>query len=396
MRLRILAAATGIAALALAGCAPGTSGPPDWRPKPSFSGEGGAAPGLPQPGIPSTQPPQQSRPSSPSSRRPSKAPKTDPTVVATNLTTPTAIAIMPDGTALVGERTTGRIVRVQPVAGRPVHTVRTLSGLRTTGDGGLLDLALSPNYEQDNLVFAYVTTRRDNRVVAFTLHGPVTPVVTGIPVGRTGNAGRIVFGPAGNLYVGTGDAGRPRLAGDPSSLAGKILRVTDIGRPAPGNPIRSRVWASGFGSVAGLCINPDSGAVFETEQRAGPDPVNLVGAGASYGVPDTAGQYDPPVAVLPSGKDAPGGCAVLGPNLYVTSLTGRALLMTSAQPNTGALGDFATLLPGRYGRLRTVVADDAGALWLTTSNRDGHGSPVRLDERVLHIIPSGGSSSDAA
>jgi glucose/arabinose dehydrogenase len=316
--------------------------------------------------------------------------------MATNLTAPTAIAIMPNGTALVGERTTGRIVRVQPVAGQPVRTVRTLHGLRTGGDGGLLDLAVSPNYEQDNLIFAYITTARDNRVVAFTLRGAVTPVVTGIPAGRTGNTGRIVFGARGNLYVGTGDAGSPRLAGDPTSLAGKILRVTDIGRPAAGNANRSRAWASGFASVAGLCIDPGGGAVFETESRPGGDPVNLVSKGSSYGVPGSAGQYDPPVAVLPSGKDDPGGCAVLGPNLYVTSLTGRELLATPARANTGTLGKFTAVLAGRYGRLRTVVPDSTGALWLTTSNRDGHGTPVATDERVLRIVPSGGSGSDAA
>jgi glucose/arabinose dehydrogenase len=148
--------------------------------------------------------------------------------------------------------------------------------------------------------------------------------------------------------------------------------------------------------VAGLCIDPDSGAVFETESRAGPDPVNLVTKGSSYGVPYPAGQYDPPVAVLPPGKDDPGGCAVLGPNLYVTSLTGRELLSTPAQANSGTLGNFAESLRGRYGRLRTVVPDSAGALWLTTSNRDGHGSPAPTDERVLRIIPSGGGGSDAA
>jgi glucose/arabinose dehydrogenase len=317
-------------------------------------------------------------------------------VVATNLTSPTAIAIMPDGTALVGERTTGRIVRVQPVAGRPVRTVRTLSGLDTAGDGGLLDLALSPNYDQDNLIFAYVTTSRDNRVVAFTLHGPVTPVVTGIPRGRSGNTGRITFGPDGNLYVGTGDAGRPQLADKASSLAGKVLRVTDIGRPPPGNPGGSRIWASGFWSVAGLCIDPDTGTVYETDDRAGSDPVNVVHRAASYGVPGVANKFEPPLAVLPHGQDDPGGCAVLGTNLFITSLTGQALLATDTVPISGTLARFAATLRHRYGRLRTVVPDAEGALWLTTSNRDGHGTPVPDDERVLRIFPSGGSASDAA
>src|SRR5699024_2045427 len=135
-------------------------------------------------------------------------------VVATHLVAPVGLTLLPDGTALVGERSTGRIVRVQPTPGKPVRTVRTLAGLDTSGDGGLLDLALSPHYAQDSLIFAYITTRTDNRVVVFTLHGPVTPVLTGIPKGTRDNAGRIAFDGAGNLYIGTGDVGRPRLAAD--------------------------------------------------------------------------------------------------------------------------------------------------------------------------------------
>ena len=100
--------------------------------------------------------------------------------MATGLTDPLGIAVLPDGTALVGQRN-GAILQVQPIAGQPVATVRTISGLDSSGDGGLLDLALSPAYAQDHLIYAYVTTATDNRVVDFTLTGPVTPVFTGIP-----------------------------------------------------------------------------------------------------------------------------------------------------------------------------------------------------------------------
>jgi streptogramin lyase len=148
--------------------------------------------------------------------------------------------------------------------------------------------------------------------------------------------------------------------------------------------------------VAGLCVDADTGAVYEADSRPGTDPVNLIGKGSSYGIPHPSARYDPPAAVLPQGKDDPGGCAVLGGTLYVTSLAGRELLMTAALTHASSLGKFTALLNGRYGRLRTVVADSAGALWLTTSNRDGHGSPVPADERVLRIVPSGGSGSDAA
>ncbi len=201
----------GVLALTLlAACAPaGPGDAPDWKPKPSFSGEGYVPPANPQPIQPRTPGGGGRSPSqNPTSSGPTRT--GDPAVVARHLSAPVGLTMMPDNTALVGERTTGRIVRVQPTPGQPVRIVRTIHGLSTTGDGGLLDLAISPNYREDNLIFAYLTTPRDNRVVAFTLAGPVTPVLTGIPRGRSGNTGRIAFAADGSLLVGTGDAGRSR------------------------------------------------------------------------------------------------------------------------------------------------------------------------------------------
>ena len=387
--VRVGAALAAVALLAACGSGTG-SGAPTWKPAPSFNGEN-VVPGNPQPAQP--QPGQTPRLTTPPSRAPAN-PGQDPNVVATKLAAPTGIAIMPDNTALVGERTTGRIVRVQPEPGKPVDTVRTLTGLSTTGGGGLLDLAISPNYTQDNLIFAYLTTATDNRVVTFTLDGPITPVLTGIPRGNSDNTGRIVFAPDGSLLVGTGDAGHPSLAADPSSLAGKVLRVTDIGTAAKDNPTPgSRVWTTGHRIVNGLCIDPKSDATFEVETRTTTDPVNVLLPGMNYGWPHSAARYTAPETVLPHTARSPGGCAVLDGRLFVTSRDGRELLTTTIGASS-QLGTFSPSLRGKYGRLLTVVAARDGALWLTTSNRDGHGKPVAADERVLRIIPSGNAADN--
>jgi glucose/arabinose dehydrogenase len=384
----------------LAACGSGAGAQaPDWKPQPSFAGEGpgvsisplvpGApAPSGPAPGSSSGSPTGPSAPSSSGTK-----PGEDPAVVAKHLRAPVGLTLLPDGTALVGERITGRILRVQPKPGQPVTTVRTLTGLSTTGGGGLLDLALSPFYSQDGLIYAYLTTATDNRVVAFTLTGPVTPVVTGIPRGSTDNAGRIAFGDNGDLYIGTGDAGTAADAQRSSSLAGKVLRVSDIGKPVADNPApHSPVYTSGHRDPSGLCIDPDSGAVFETEAGSSSDEVNVIAAGANYGWPTAAGGDQRPTAVLPSADRGPGGCAVEDGVLFVTSLDGHTLLAAQIR-GTGSkvtLDAFTRSLVNRYGRLRTVVAAPDGALWLTTSNRDGHGAPVPDDERVLRIMPSSG------
>jgi glucose/arabinose dehydrogenase len=388
------AAATMLSACSSLGASPA---PPTWVPSPTFRPGGAeASPIIPIPARPGG--PGQGSGSQPpggggaSPTTPASKPREDPNVVATHLSAPVGLVLMPDGTALVGERTTGRIVRVQPRAGRPTPTVRVLHGLDTSGDGGLLDLALSPTYVEDGLIYAYVTTPTDNRVVDFTLDGPVTAVFTGIPKGRRGNTGRILFGADGDLYVGTGDAGNPALAAKPHSLAGKVLRLDSIGDPAKDNPVPSSpIWTSGHRVVDGLCSVGTTRWIYEVEAGS-PDEVNLLGAGTFYGSPRLRSDAVPPVAGLPSEAGGPGGCAVLDRRLWVTSLSGEALLWTPLRPGvlSPTVGGFSTELKHKYGRLRTVVAAPDGALWLTTSNRDGFGKPVPTDERVIRFLPSAG------
>ena len=380
-----------MASLLLAGCAGASAATPTWVPQPSFTGDGGQNETF-GPAQGTTSP--DAGPTSPgaSSPSPGATPTQDPQVVATKLSAPTGIAVLPDGTALVGERTTGQIVRVQPVAGRPVPVVRTLS-VDGSGDGGLLDLAISPTYSEDGLIYAYITTPTDNRVVDFTLTGPATAVLSGIPKAAAGNTGRIMFDPAGELYIGTGDASQPALSANPASLAGKVLQVDDIGRPAQDNPVpTSPVYASGLRPSAGLCQDATLDVLFQDEAAGGgsPDLITIVTAGADY-----AGATG---IQLPAGKTSVGGCAVIGNQFYITSRDAKSLLTAPITMGlrSAALGQFSVVGDTRYGRLLSVVAAPDGALWLSTSNKDGHGTPISDDERVLRIIPpppgAGGTS----
>ncbi len=334
-------------------------------------------------------------PSSSPGQTPGGTPSTgtqDPAVVATKLAAPTGLAVLPDGTALVGERTTGRIVIVQPVAGKPVRVVRTLTGLDTAGGGGLLDLALSATYSQDGLVLALITTRTDTRVVHFTLTGPVTAIVTGIPRGAVDNTGRLFVEADGDVLIGTGDAGTAARAVDPRSLGGKVLRVDDIGKAAADNPTKgSRVYTSGHKVVDGFCQDPLTGAIYQTEAGA-TDELNRITPGASYGWPGGGGTAS---QALPTGIRGIGGCAITGGKIYIAARGGQAIYQ-AALSSGGAIGTFTTLIPKKYGRLLTLVAAADGTLWITTSNRDGSGRPVAADERVLHIMPAGGGGQSQA
>ncbi len=402
------AVAAAVLALAVTtGCTPGAaSSEPTWVPKPNYQGNNDPRPQLPQPGLPA--PSESGSPSAPGSApgspRPgptTTAPATDPGVVATKLNQPTGLVVLPDGTALVGERTTGRILRVQPTPGRPATLVQRLAGVDGSGDGGLLDLAISPTFGEDGLIYAYLSTATDNRVVHFAPGSQPSPVLTGIPKGHTGNAGRIAFDATGALLTGTGDAGRPALAASATSLAGKILRTSDIGRPLPDNPSpRSPIFARGLRSVNGLCVDPRSGlriaisaaAPASPGAPASPDEVNVIKAGADYGWPGNGPGSAPPGKALPAAGTGGGGCALAANRLFVATSTGKSLVVGEVN-RSGAVATFNATLQNKYGRLAGAVAGTDGALWLTTRNRDGQGRPVADDDRVIRISPSDDEAS---
>jgi glucose/arabinose dehydrogenase len=367
---------------ALAGCDGGAAGSTSsWVAQPDFQGNDQPAPQLPTPGFPGPTPslpntgPQPSQPNGSAQPSPSQSGQaTDPNVVATDLVEPTGLVVLPDGSALVGERKTGRIYRVQPDGHGPGTLVQTLAGVDPAGDGGLLDLAVSPTYSEDGLIYAYLTTATDNRVVHFPLGSTPTVVIGGIPRGSTGNTGRIAFDGTGALLTGTGTAGDPTLAASPTSLAGKVLRTSDIGKPEPDNPVPSSpIYARGVSGLTGLCVDAQSGLRIAV---AG-DRATVIRADGDYS--DASGGR-----ALPSTLAGGGGCALAGGQLVVATATGKALAAATVGTD-GTIGNFIGSLSGVYGRLRTVVAGSDGALWLTTRNRDGQGKPVADDDRVIRI-----------
>jgi glucose/arabinose dehydrogenase len=318
----------------------------------------------------------------------------DPGVVATGLRLPWGLAVLPDNTAIVSERISGRILQVQPERA-PAKQVMKIAGIDASGDGGLLDLVISPAYREDRLVFAYLTTKTDNRVVRFELGGKVTPVLVGIPRGPTGNGGRLAFGPDGLLYVGTGDAGKPAQAADLRTLAGKVLRITTFGRPASNNPNpASPVYSRGHRSVAGLCLD-GRGQPYDIEAGPAADEINRLSAGGDFGWPAGRLTATEPARTLPRETTEPGGCAIIERGMFVTALRGQRLWAIPLE-SSGAVGGPRSVLAGTYGRLRTVVAAPDGALWLTTSNRDGHGKPVPQDDRVIRIQPPTNTTNSPA
>jgi glucose/arabinose dehydrogenase len=313
-------------------------------------------------------------------------------VLTRNLAVPWAIAFLPDGDALVTERDSARLLRVTP-HGR-VSTVGTVPGVEPYGEGGLLGVAVSPSFGRDRLIYLYFSTADDNRIVRFRYSGGIGPletVVTGIPRAAIHNGGRLAFGPDGMLWAATGEHGEPGLAQDRDSLGGKILRMTPDGRPAPGNPFGTLVWSYGHRNVQGLAWD-GGGRMYATELGQNRfDEINRIRKGHNYGWPVTEGAgggrgYTDPELTWPTEAASPSGAAIAGGSLWVAALRGERLWQVPLD-RTGALGAPAAHFAGEYGRLRAVVRAPDGSLWLTTSNRDGRGSPGPDDDKILVIRP---------
>jgi glucose/arabinose dehydrogenase len=309
--------------------------------------------------------------------------------VATGLTVPWGIAFLPNGDALVAERDTARILRI-PAGGGDPERVMEVPGVDTdAGEGGLLGLAVSPNYRRDRWVYAYFTSDSDNRIVRFRLGERVRTVLTGLAAAGIHNGGRIAFGPDGKLYAGVGDAGDSASAQDRDAMNGKILRMNPNGSVPSGNPFRgSLVWSWGHRNVQGLAWDR-RGRLWASEfgQNA-LDEVNLIRRGRNYGWPEVegrggGGRFTDPLVTWSTAEASPSGAAIIGSTLYVAALRGECVWRI---PLDGAsAGRPSRILAGRYGRIRTVAAAPDGTLWVSSSNGDGRGSPREGDDRIVAI-----------
>lgn len=303
-------------------------------------------------------------------------------IIATGLDTPWGITFLPDDTALVSERDTTRIIAISD---GKVRQVGTIAEAAPVGEAGLLGLAASPSFDDDALIYAYLTTERDNRVVRFSYDGQrigtTTNVLTGIPSASFHDGGRLLFDDDGNLFVSTGEAGRPQLSQDERSLGGKILRITKG---------KTTKWSMGHRNVQGLAFD-DAGQLWATEFGANTwDELNRIDKGANYGWPVVEGKgaaegMTNPMVQWRTDEASPSGLAFLDGYLWAASLRGERLWRIPVR------GDHVTepedFFVGDYGRMRTVVAAPDGNLWVTTSNRDGRGNPADEDDRILVVRP---------
>lgn len=336
-------------------------------------------------------------------------------VLATGLEVPWAMAFTPDGRLLVTERP-GRIRIVADGVLDPVPWA-TIDINRSTQEGGLMGLAVHPEFVDERWVYVCYTTfvgpNIANRVVRLReVEGRGADeeiLVDAIPGASVHDGCRLKFGPDGMLYASTGDAQQRAMAQNVSSLAGKILRIRPDGGIPEDNPLgaESRVYSSGHRNPQGLAFRSD-GVLFATEH--GPtlevgglrahDEVNVIEAGGNYGWPLAVGapglaELRDPLLMYPGTAVPPAGATFYEAeaieewtgNVFFTSLGARHLQRVILDQCDRAHA-IERLFVDAFGRLRDVIEGPDGNLYVATSNRDGRAQPGRDDDRILQIAPA--------
>jgi glucose/arabinose dehydrogenase len=275
--------------------------------------------------------------------------------------------------ALVAERTTGAVKQVSLNAEPKIKVVIPVD---PSGDGGLMDIVLSPTYDQDRLMYAYISTPTDNRVIRIADGDVPKDILTGIPKGATGNRGALTFTSPTTLVVLTGDAGDPALAADPNSLAGKVIRIeqpTTIGQA----PITTAM--SNMGSGGDLCVDPTDNSLYITDRTPTADRLQRITA-------------DSKTSTVWTWPDKPGvaGCAALGGTILVNLVNTKQTVAVRMAPDTGSVtGEPEVVRQDDHGHAWALAVAPDGNIWGATVNKTS-GDAMKLDDVVFPLFKNGG------
>jgi glucose/arabinose dehydrogenase len=341
--------------------------------------------------------------------------------VVNGLDTPWDLDFLPGGDMLVTERP-GRLRLIQNGALVP-DSVLEVSVVQS-GEGGLLGLALHPDFVNNSLFYLYETAVTDNGTSSGTGNGSVNRVVRyklssdhrsaaldriildNIQAGNVHNGGKIHFGPDGMLYISTGNAGNTDLSQDPNSLNGKLLRLTPDGEIPGDNPQPGKAWylngirnSEGFDWInSSTLVVADHGPTGEYQGRLGGDEISIAHAGDNLGWPtiwhcETQQGLVTPIlswinAVPPGGLTIYRGNQIPGwsGNVILGTLGSEHLHRIVLDENQN-VSKHEVYFEGQIGRIRDVITGPDGELYITTSNCDGRGSCPGSGDAILKVLP---------
>lgn len=331
-------------------------------------------------------------------------------VVAKGLKNPWGMAFLPDGRVLVTERPgtlrmieNGRLLEA-PVSGVPAVVAR--------GQGGLLDVALHPQFETNSFVYLSYSIPLEGGTHTAIMRAKLdgnsltepTVIFTGGPASTRGHhfGSRIVFDNEGYLYFSIGDRGKMEDAQLLTNAAGKVFRIHDDGRVPADNPFVNepgaftQIWSYGHRNIQGFVKHPETGVLWAHEHGPrGGDELNIVRKAANYGWPvityginydgsiitnerEREGMQQPAEIWDPS--IGPSGLAIVTSDRYPgwkgNAMVG-ALAFTSVYrvEITGEAADSKEQLLANIGRVRDVRQGPDGYLYVMV---ESSGEIIRL------------------
>lgn len=325
-----------------------------------------------------------------------QVPINDIEIVTTNLYIPWEIEFLPSGEMLVTERP-GNLLKI-----KKDKTIIKIEGVVHTGEGGLQGLAVHPDFNTNNFIYLYLTTKSNNKLINKVNRYKLIDnqlseqrtIIDNIPGANYHDGGRIKFGPDKKLYVTTGDAGQSNLAQDLNYLGGKILRVNDDGSIPNDNPfVNSPIYSYGHRNPQGLTWDKNNN-LWSTEHGrsvplSGYDELNIIYPGKNYGWTDIEGDKTAENKIRPiinSGSNftwAPAGAVYFDESIFFAGLKGEALYEYNINSK-----ELKNHLFQEFGRLRAVVIGPDNFIYISTSNTDGRGEIKNNDDKIIKINPN--------
>ena len=225
--------------------------------------------------------------------------------IAEKLGLPWAVIPLPDGRLLITEKKGS--MQILDANGTLVKKITGFPEVNSSGQGGMLDVALDPNFSKNKMIYwSYSEKNGDGNLMAVAkgelneaeskINNPVT-IFRATPALKSNMhyGSRLVFDKDGNLFVSTGERSIPegrKQAQWLNSGLGKIFKITKDGKPAPGNPFINQkdampeIFAYGIRNAQSLDLHPVTGELWEAEfGPRGGDEVNIIRAGKNYGWP---------------------------------------------------------------------------------------------------------------
>ena len=336
--------------------------------------------------------------------------------VASGLQVPWSIVWSPDGRMFFTERP-GQIrvfangqLRTEPLA--------TIPDVEPSGESGLMSLALHPQFATNHFLYISYAYKGEGQLVRVVRYRETETglsdrkvIIENIPAAQYHAGCRLRFGPDAKLYVTTGDATERGLAQKLDSLAGKTLRLNDDGTVPTDNPFvgqqnaRAEIWSYGHRNAQGMDWQPGTDLMFQTEHGpsvfdgpGGGDEVNIVERGKNYGWPlihhkeTRTGLEGPLLEYTPAVAPASGtfyrgtAFAQFRGNFFFGCLKGERIIRVVLDGRRVVSQE--SLLEKKYGRIRDVAEGPDGAIYFSTSNRDGRGSPAPDDDRIIRLVPT--------